>query len=72
MFYYILQPFADGLVTVIVSHLGRGENSLLLWNNSRQSSPICSFVGHTDVVLDFAWRPIRENDGPDMVNYISD
>lgn len=46
-------------MTVIVSHLGRGENSLLLWNNSKQTAPICSFVGHTDVVLDFAWRPNR-------------
>lgn len=61
-----LQPFADGLVTVIVSHLGRGENSLLLWNNSKQSAPICSFVGHTDVVLDFAWRPNRHSDSSDM------
>lgn len=60
-------PFADGLVTVIVPHLGRGVNSLLLWNNSQQSTPICSFVGHTDVVLDFAWRPNRKNDSPDMV-----
>lgn len=52
-------PFADGLVTVIVPNLGRGENSLLLWNNARQSAPICSFVGHSDVILDFAWRPNR-------------
>lgn len=64
--YTIIQPFADGLVTVIVPHLGRGENSLLLWNNSTQSTPICSFVGHTDVVLDFAWRPNRKDDMPDM------
>ncbi|XP_037051412.1 GATOR complex protein Wdr59 [Bradysia coprophila] len=59
-------PFADGLVTVIVPHLGRGENSLLLWNNSKQSAPICSFVGHTDVVLDFAWRPKRNQSSSDM------
>lgn len=39
--------------------MGRGENSLLLWNNARQSAPICSFVGHSDVILDFAWRPNR-------------
>lgn len=59
-------PFSDGLVTIIVPHLGRtdsSENSLLLWNNSRnkqgQSAPISSFVGHTDVILDFAWRPNR-------------
>lgn len=54
-------PFADGLVTVIVPNM-RDENSLLLWNNSCQTQPICSFVGHTDVVLDFAFRPKRSND----------
>lgn len=55
-------PFADGLVTVIVPHLRHDENSLLLWNNSCQTMPICSFVGHTDVVLDFAFRPNRADD----------
>lgn len=64
------QPFADGLVTVIVPNLGRGENSLLLWNNARQSAPICSFQGHSDVILDFAWRPNRHYDNSDMVNMI--
>ncbi|KAL5288890.1 WDR59 family protein [Megaselia abdita] len=52
-------PIRNGLVTIIVPHLGRGENSLLLWSNSKQTDPICSFVGHTDVILDFAWRPNR-------------
>lgn len=60
------QPFADGLVTVIVPNLGRGENSLLLWNNSKQSTPICSFLGHSDVILDFAWRPNRSYDNTDL------
>lgn len=45
----------------MVPHLGRGENSLLLWSNSKQNDPVCSFVGHTDVILDFAWRPNRMN-----------
>lgn len=58
----IFQPFGDGLVTVIVPNLGRGENSLLLWNNAKQNAPICSFLGHSDVILDFAWRPNH----PDM------
>lgn len=62
----LLQPFADGLVTVIVPNLGRGENSLLLWNNAKQSAPICSFLGHTDVILDFAWRPNRTYQNTDM------
>ncbi|XP_017108827.2 GATOR2 complex protein Wdr59 [Drosophila bipectinata] len=53
-------PIGNGLVSIVVPHLGRGENSLLLWSNSKQTDPICSFVGHTDVILDFAWRPNRE------------
>lgn len=57
-------PFADGLVTVIVPNM-RDENSLLLWNNSCQTQPICSFVGHTDVVLDFAFRPKRSHTDSD-------
>lgn len=57
-------PFADGLVTVIVPNM-RDENSLLLWNNSCQTQPICSFVGHTDVVLDFAFRPKRSQSDTD-------
>jgi hypothetical protein len=58
-------PFSDGLVTIIVPLVGREniENSLLLWNNSKnkqgQSAPITSFVGHSDIILDFAWRPNR-------------
>ncbi|EDW11288.1 GATOR complex protein Wdr59 [Drosophila mojavensis] len=54
-------PIGNGLVSIVVPHMGRGENSLLLWSNSKQTDPICSFVGHTDVILDFAWRPNREN-----------
>ncbi|XP_030555484.1 GATOR complex protein WDR59 [Drosophila novamexicana] len=54
-------PIGNGLVSIVVPHLGRGENSLLLWSNSKQTDPICSFVGHTDVILDFAWRPNHEN-----------
>lgn len=57
-------PFADGLVTVIVPNM-RDENGLLLWNNSCQTQPICSFVGHTDVVLDFAFRPKRSRSDTD-------
>lgn len=57
--------FQDGLITIIVPHVGSAdtnENSLLLWNNSRsqsQSTPVCQFVGHTDVILDFAYRHKR-------------
>ncbi|XP_055383102.1 GATOR complex protein Wdr59 [Condylostylus longicornis] len=59
-------PIGNGLLTVVVPHLGRGENSLCLWSNYRQSDPICTFVGHTDVILDFAWRSNRNEDSNDL------
>ncbi|XP_024939455.1 GATOR complex protein WDR59 isoform X2 [Cephus cinctus] len=49
-------PFGEGLVTIVVPQLRRGENSLLLWNTSNLGTPIYTFVGHTDVVLEFQWR----------------
>lgn len=56
---YTPPVFKDGVVTIIVPLLSTesGESSLLLWSNSKNSqSPICSFVGHNDVILDFAFR----------------
>lgn len=44
------------MVTIVVPQLRRGENSLLLWNITNLSAPIYTFVGHTDVVLEFQWR----------------
>lgn len=43
-------------MTIVVPQLRRGENSLLLWNTTNLSAPIYTFVGHTDVVLEFQWR----------------
>ncbi|PSN51284.1 WD repeat-containing protein 59 [Blattella germanica] len=54
-------PFGEGLVTVVVPQLRRGENSLLLWNIANQTSPVHTFVGHTDVVLEFEWRKLKED-----------
>ncbi|GAB0090407.1 GATOR complex protein Wdr59 [Sergentomyia squamirostris] len=61
-------PRGDGLVTVMVPHTGHDElSSLQLWSNSNQRAPICTFLGHTDVVLDFAWRPQYSHDtDPDI------
>lgn len=56
---YTPKSFKDGIITIIVPMLGTdaGENSLLLWSNSKNSqSPVCSFTGHSDVILDFAFR----------------
>ncbi|XP_067386241.1 GATOR2 complex protein WDR59 isoform X2 [Emydura macquarii macquarii] len=52
-------PFSNGLVTVMVPQLRR-ENSLLLWNVSDLNTPVHTFVGHDDVVLEFQWRRQKE------------
>ncbi|CAL4061827.1 unnamed protein product [Meganyctiphanes norvegica] len=49
-------PFGEGVVTVVVPQLRRGENSLLLWSLTDMSSPVHTFVGHSDVVLEFEYR----------------
>lgn len=54
-------PFGDGLLMVVVPPMRRGENSLLLWNLSNPNSPVHTFVGHTDVVLEFAWRKRKDD-----------
>ncbi|XP_032816499.1 GATOR2 complex protein WDR59 isoform X1 [Petromyzon marinus] len=53
-------PFSNGLITVMVPQLRRGENSLLLWNLGELGAPVHTFVGHNDVVLEFNWRKQRE------------
>lgn len=55
------QPFSNGLVTVMVPQLRR-ENSLLLWSTLELNSPVHTFVGHDDVVLEFQWRPQKEGE----------
>ncbi|XP_075212964.1 WD repeat domain 59 [Lycorma delicatula] len=57
-------PFGEGLLMVVVPPMRRGENSLLLWNLSNHSAPVHTFVGHTDVVLEFEWRR-RKDDSSD-------
>ncbi|XP_058057378.1 GATOR complex protein Wdr59 [Anopheles bellator] len=64
-------PFADGLVTTSVPQQGRGDNSLLMWNNSKQDAPICALVGHTDVVLDFTWGR-KEIYDPELITWSRD
>uniref|UniRef100_A0A2K5M418 WD repeat domain 59 n=1 Tax=Cercocebus atys TaxID=9531 RepID=A0A2K5M418_CERAT len=53
------EPFSNGLVTVMVPQLRR-ENSLLLWNVFDLNTPVHTFVGHDDVVLEFQWRKQKE------------
>ncbi|EPY85066.1 hypothetical protein CB1_000407007 [Camelus ferus] len=54
-----VKPFSNGLVTVMVPQLRR-ENSLLLWNVFDLNTPVHTFVGHDDVVLEFQWRKQKE------------
>lgn len=45
---YTPNKFKDGIVTIVVpmTSSDAGENSLLLWSNSKNSqSPVCSFAG---------------------------
>ncbi|XP_014231934.1 GATOR complex protein WDR59 isoform X1 [Trichogramma pretiosum] len=66
-------PFGEGLVTIVVPQLRRGENSLLLWNTSNLSTPIYTFVGHTDVVLEFQWRhPKSQNKDYELITWCKD
>ena len=41
---------------MVVPQLRRGENSLFLWYLGDTRQPVHTFVGHTDVVLEFQWR----------------
>ncbi|KAK3866520.1 hypothetical protein Pcinc_027953 [Petrolisthes cinctipes] len=56
-------PFGEGVVTVVVPQLRRGENSLLLWSVNDVSSPVHTFVGHSDVVLEFEWQQQQQQQG---------
>ena len=59
-----MQPFGKGLITVVVPQLRRGENSLFLWSLDDTRQPMHTFVGHTDVVLEFQWRQQDEGEKP--------
>lgn len=40
---------------VVIPPMRRRDNSLLLWNLTNLNSPVHSFVGHADIVLEFDW-----------------
>ncbi|XP_043265294.1 GATOR complex protein WDR59 isoform X1 [Colletes gigas] len=66
-------PFGEGLVTIVVPQLRRGENTLLLWNTTNLSTPIYTFIGHTDVVLEFQWRHQKlENSDYELITWSKD
>ncbi|GFO43349.1 WD repeat-containing protein 59 [Plakobranchus ocellatus] len=53
-------PFGEGIVSVVVPQLRRGENSLYLWHPSNQQAPVHTFMGHKDVIQEFQWRKQQE------------
>ena len=59
--FFFFQPFGEGLVTVVLSQLRRGENNIFLWNNNSLDQPVHQFTGHSDVVLEFQWRKKHES-----------
>ncbi|XP_050443841.1 GATOR complex protein WDR59 [Adelges cooleyi] len=48
-------PFGDGILIVLVPPIKRVDNNLLLWNLSAINTPVHTFVGHSDTILEFQW-----------------
>lgn len=68
-------PFGNGMLMVIVPPLRRGDNSLLLWNLANKgpkNTPIHTFVGHTDVVLEFEWRKRQDSQDYQLITWSKD
>lgn len=53
-------PFGDGILIVLVPPEKRVDNNLLLWNLSAINTPVHTFVGHSDTILEFQW--LKNND----------
>lgn len=54
-------PFGDGILIVLVPPEQRVDNNLLLWNLSATNTPVHTFVGHTDTILEFQWLKNNED-----------
>ncbi|XP_064640221.1 GATOR2 complex protein WDR59-like isoform X2 [Lineus longissimus] len=65
-------PFGHGLVSVVVPQLRRGENSLFLWNTDDLVQPVHTFIGHTDVVLEFDWRKLENSSDYQLITWSKD
>jgi len=53
-------PFGDGILIVLVPPEKRVDNNLLLWNLNAFNTPVHTFVGHSDTILEFQW--MKNND----------
>lgn len=52
-------PFGEGLVTVGIPQLHRGDTSLALWALHDVAVPVHLYSGHTEGVYDFFWRSLH-------------
>lgn len=50
------------MLVVIIPTSRKIENSLLLWNLANNSIPLHTFVGHSEIVLDFQWRYFQQGE----------
>lgn len=53
-------PFGDGILTLMLPQIRQVDKMLFLWSQSDLSSPVFSFTGHEDNILDFHWRKMKE------------
>ncbi|PIK57413.1 putative WD repeat-containing protein 59 [Apostichopus japonicus] len=53
-------PFGDGILTLMLPQIRQVDKMLFLWSQSNLSSPVFSFTGHEDNILDFHWRKMKE------------
>ncbi|KAK9510437.1 hypothetical protein O3M35_005226 [Rhynocoris fuscipes] len=65
-------PFGNGLLMVVIPPMRHGDNSLLLWNLTNLNSPVHSFVGHNDVVLEFDWGKRVESADYQLITWSKD
>lgn len=61
-------PFGDGILIVLVPEILLPDNNLLLWNLSSINSPVHTFVGHTDSIVEFQWIK-NDDDGDRFSDY---
>lgn len=54
-------PFGDGILIVLVPPEKNVDNNLLLWNLSATNTPVHTFVGHSDTILEFQWLKDNED-----------
>lgn len=54
-------PFGNGILIVLVPPEKRVDNNLLLWNLNTIDTPVHTFVGHTDTILEFQWLKNNED-----------